>query len=140
MGRTIERINPDQLHDTPGYRHVTVVDAGRLAFLAGQCPLDRSGAVVGLDDLDAQVDQVAANAAAALAAAGAGPEHVVRAVIYVVSDDRDVLASVWHRFNQSRIAPAFTTASTLLGVARLGFAGQLVELDLTAAPPRDDLS
>jgi hypothetical protein len=32
-----------------------------------------------------------------------------------------------------RIAAAFTSASTLLGVARLGFPGQLVELDLTAA-------
>jgi hypothetical protein len=30
---------------------------------------------------------------------------------------------------------AFTTASTLLGVARLGFAGQLVEVDLTAVLP-----
>ena len=28
---------------------------------------------------------------------------------------------------------AFTTASTLLGVTRLGFSGQLVEVDLTAA-------
>ncbi|HEY7200551.1 MAG TPA: Rid family hydrolase [Candidatus Dormibacteraeota bacterium] len=135
MGRTIERINPDQLHGTPGYHHVTLVEAGRLAFLAGQCPLDRSGAVVGAGDVDAQVDQVAANAAAALAAAGAGPEHVVRSVIYVASDDRDVLAGVWRRFNQSPIAGAFTTASTLLGVARLGFSDQLVELDLTAAPP-----
>jgi enamine deaminase RidA (YjgF/YER057c/UK114 family) len=133
MGTTITRINPDLLHDTPGYHHVTVVEAGRLAFLAGQCPLDRSGAVVGLGDVEAQVAQVAANAEAALAAAGARPEHVVRSVIYVVSDDRAVLAAAWRRFNRSPIAAAFTAASTLLGVAQLGFPGQLVELDLTAA-------
>lgn len=131
----ITRINPEALHETPGYHHVTVVEAGRLAFLAGQCPLDRDGAVVGQEDVDAQVDQVAANALAALAAVGAGPEQVVRSVIYVVSDDSAVLAAVWQRFNASELAAAFTTASTLLGVASLGFRGQLIELDLTAALP-----
>jgi hypothetical protein len=35
----------------------------------------------------------------------------------------------------SELAPAFTTASTLLGVSALGFGGQLVEIDLTAALP-----
>ncbi|GAA4682857.1 RidA family protein [Phytohabitans rumicis] len=129
---TITRINPDNLHDTPGYHHVTVVAAGRTAYLAGQCPLDASGAVVD-GGFDAQVDQVAANAVAALAAVGAGPERVVRTVIYVVSDDGAVLSQVWDRFLASPLAPAFTSASTLLGVARLGFTGQLVELDVTAA-------
>ncbi len=135
MSQPIERINPAQLHATPGYHHVTVVPAGRLAFLAGQCPLDLSGTVVGLGDLDAQVDQVAANALTALAAVNAGPEHVVRSVIYVVSDDNAVLAGVWRRFTGSVLAGAFSTASTLLGVTTLGFAGQLVELDLTATLP-----
>jgi enamine deaminase RidA (YjgF/YER057c/UK114 family) len=83
----------------------------------------------------AQVDQVAANALTALTAVGAAPEHVVRSVIYVASDDNAVLSAVWQRFTGSVIGPAFTTASTLLGVARLGFRGQLVELDLTAALP-----
>lgn len=135
MAERIARINPETLHPTPGYHHVTVVEAGRLAFLAGQCPLDGSGAVVGADDLMAQVDQVAANALAALAAIGAGPEDVVRAVIYVVSDDRAELAAVWRRFRASALAPAFASASTLLGVAQLGFPGQRVEIDLTAALP-----
>ena len=135
MRQPITRLNPDELHETPGYHHITVVEMGRLAFLAGQCPLDRDGAVVGVDDVDAQVDQVAANALAALDAAGAKPDQVVRSVIYVVSDDNAVLAQVWRRFNDSALAPAFTTASTLLGVARLGYTGQLVELDLTAALP-----
>jgi enamine deaminase RidA (YjgF/YER057c/UK114 family) len=137
----IERINPPGLHRTPGYHHVTIVDTGRTAYLAGQCPLDPDGNVVGtrgtgsdlIADLDAQVDQIAVNALAALAAAGAAPEDVVRSVIYVVSDDGPTLAAVWRRFNDSPLAPAFTTASTLLGVAQLGFPGQHVELDLTAA-------
>jgi hypothetical protein len=52
----------------------------------------------------------------------------------VVSPDTEVLASAWRRLTGSVISDAFTTASTLLGVAGLGFFGQLVEVDLTAAP------
>ncbi len=106
-----------------------------MAFLAGQCPLDPSGTLVGPGDLDAQIDQVAANALAALSAVGAGPDQVVRSVIYVVSGDGPVLGAAWQRLNGSVLGPAFTSASTLLGVAQLGFRGQLIEVDLTAALP-----
>ncbi len=133
----IERFKPEGLHATPGYHHVTIVDAGRTAYLVGQCPLDADGDVVGTTHdeagLAAQVDQVAANALVALAAAGAAPDDVVGGVIYVVSDDGAALASVWKRLTESALAPAFTTASTLLGVSQLGFSHQCVELDLTAA-------
>jgi len=132
---SISRSNPDDLHETPGYHHVTVVSAGRTAYLAGQCPLDVNGTIVRPGDLGAQVDQVAANAMIALRSAGARPEHVVRTVIYVASPDRGVLAEVWDRFQASPLGPAFSTASTLLGVAQLGFPDQLVELDVTAALP-----
>jgi enamine deaminase RidA (YjgF/YER057c/UK114 family) len=129
----MQKLNPDGVHETPGYHHVTIVAAGRLAFLAGQCPLDADGELVGEGDVLAQADQVARNALAVLAAAGSRPDQVVRSTIYVVSDDNTVLAGVWRRLNDSDLGPAFGTASTLLGVASLGFAGQLVELDLTAA-------
>ncbi|MFJ2954434.1 RidA family protein [Streptomyces sp. NPDC087270] len=135
MSPRITRINPDRLHPTPGYHHITVVEAGRTAHLAGQCPLDRDGVLVGPGSLDAQIDQVAANALAALAAVGAEPDDVVRSVIYVSTDVTEVLGAAWRRLTASAIGPAFTTASTLLGVNRLGFTGQLVEVDLTAALP-----
>jgi len=129
----INRVQPDGLHPTPGYHHVTVVESGRTAYLAGQCPLDESGTLVGPRDLLAQTDQVVANAVAALSAAGATPSDVVRSVIYVASAERADLSAVWQRLNDGPLAQAFTTASTLLGVAALGFPGQLVEVDLTAA-------
>ena len=135
MDARITRINPEPLHQTPGYHHVTIVEVGRTAYFAGQCPLGPSGDLVGERDLDAQIDQVVANSCVALAAAGARPEDVVRSVIYVVSDETPVLAGAWARLNDSPLAPAFSTASTLLGVARLGFSGQLIEIDLTAALP-----
>ncbi|MFI5611789.1 RidA family protein [Amycolatopsis sp. NPDC051903] len=129
---TIERQNPPGLHATPGYHHVTTV-AGRTAvYLAGQCPLGLDGAVVAGGVLE-QVDQVVANTATALDAAGATPDDVVRTVIYVATADRAVLSAVWDRFTASKIGAAFSTASTLLGVTCLGYPGQLVELDVTAA-------
>ncbi|MFI0986910.1 RidA family protein [Streptomyces exfoliatus] len=135
MTTRITRINPDGSHPTPGYHHVTVVEAGRTAYLAGQCPLDRSGSLVGPGNLEAQVDQVVENALAALTAVDAEPQHVVRSVIYVRSEDRDALVTAWRRLTESGLGPAFTTASTLLGVAQLGYPGQLIEVDLTVALP-----
>lgn len=135
MAPKITRINPDGLHETPGYHHLTIVDSGRTAYLAGQCPLDASGSLVGADDLDAQIDQVITNCLTALAAIDVGPESVVRSVIYVVSSDTTILGAAWRRLTDSTLGPAFSTASTLLGVAQLGFAGQLIEVDLTASLP-----
>ena len=73
------------------------------------------------------------NILTALESAGARPEDVVRTVIYVASPVPEDLCAVWTQLNESPLAPAFTTASTLLGVAQLGFPGQLVEIDVTAA-------
>ena len=105
-----------------------------MAYLAGQCPIDTAGALVGDGDINAQIDQVVANAMVALGAVGAGPSDVVRTVVYVVSDG-SALGAAWERLTQSPLGSAFTSASTLLGVAQLGFRGQLVEVDLTAALP-----
>ena len=129
----LQKLNPPDVHDPPGYHHVTIVEAGRTAHLAGQCPLAVDGSVVGLGDHLVQTDQVVRNSLTVMAAVGATPAQVVRSVIYVVSDDQRVLAAVWDRLNASELGPAFSTASTLLGVAALGFTGQLVEVDLTAA-------
>ncbi|GAA1839777.1 RidA family protein [Actinomadura bangladeshensis] len=135
MTAEITRINPESLHRTPGYHHITVAETGRTAYLAGQCPLDPGGSLVGPGSIEAQVDRIVANALAALAAVNAEPQHVVRSVVYVRSDVRDDLSTAWTRLTASALGPAFTSASTLLGVAQLGFPGQLVEVDLTAALP-----
>jgi enamine deaminase RidA (YjgF/YER057c/UK114 family) len=129
----LERFNPPTVHAPSGYSHVTISPAGRLAHFAGQCPLDLDERVVGEPgDYPAQTDQVIVNCLAVLAAAGVKPADVVRSIVYVVSPDSAVLSRVWDQLMASELAPAFTTASTLLGVAALGYAGQLVEIDLTA--------
>jgi enamine deaminase RidA (YjgF/YER057c/UK114 family) len=135
LDMSIERINPDALHRPPGYHHVTIATAGRLVFLAGQCPVRQDGGVPDQHDLDEQVRVTVGNCLIALAAAGATPSDVVRAVVYVVSSDNEVLSKVWSGLLDSDLRDAFSSASTLLGVARLGFSGQRVEIDLTAALP-----
>ena len=60
-----------------GYSHV-VSGRGRLVAVAGQVALDEHGAVVGIDDPDAQARQVFENLRWCLAAAGAQFADVTR--------------------------------------------------------------
>ena len=63
----------------------------------------------------------------------ADPSDVVRSTVYVVSDSQRELAQVWTLLVESALGPAFSTASTLVGVTQLGYSGQLIEIELTAA-------
>lgn len=128
----IQRINPPGLHQTPGYHHVIVARSNTMVFLAGQCPLDEKGQLVGAGDLAVQVEQVIRNIITALSSVDATPNDVVRTVIYVVSSNRDDLSLVWSMLRTSAMAAALSTASTLLGVSQLGYPDQLVEIDVTA--------
>jgi enamine deaminase RidA (YjgF/YER057c/UK114 family) len=83
----------------------------------------------------AQAEQVARNVELALASVGATPSDLVRAVIYVALPGRESLSQVWSSLTSSVAAAAFTGAATLLGVAQLGYPGQLVEVDITAVLP-----
>jgi enamine deaminase RidA (YjgF/YER057c/UK114 family) len=63
-----------------------VVAEGRMVFVAGMIGWDETGAFAG-DDLPSQVGQALRNVLAVVAAAGGGPENVVRLTWYVT--DRD---------------------------------------------------
>jgi enamine deaminase RidA (YjgF/YER057c/UK114 family) len=132
MTDRITRIVLPEVYPTPEYAHAVIVEPGRLALFSGVCPLDGDGHVVAPGDLSRQVDQVVANALAVLANVGAKPDDVVRTVIYVVSTDRAELSEVWEALLKSGLAPALRAAATLLGVTTLGYAGQRLEVDLTA--------
>lgn len=123
------------LFPPPGYAHTAVVEAAeRLAFLAGGVPLDAEGALVGPGDHVAQTRQVLANLETALRAVGSGLPLVVASTVYVVSAEPGPLSEVWDVVNASGLAAGPHT-STLLGVACLGYTGQLVEITVTAVVP-----
>lgn len=130
----VERLNPDALMKPIGYSHVVSVQGGRLVFVSGQVALDKAGNVVGKGDIAAQLRQVYANLAAALAAAGAAPKDVVKAVTYVVGYQPSQLA-VLREARQAFYGTAEPPASTLVGVQALAREDFLVEIEVFAAVP-----
>ncbi|MEU0165747.1 RidA family protein [Streptomyces iakyrus] len=131
----IRRVTVPALFPPPTYSHVSVVEAGtRLAFLAGSVPLGPDGALVGPGDPVRQAEQVIANLREQLDAVGSDLAHVVATDVYVVSSEPDVLSAVWSVVEASGLS-AGPHSSTLIGVACLGYTGQLVEITATAVVP-----
>ena len=126
----VERRNAPGLSPPPGYAHVAS-GSGRVVFTAGGVPLDSEGSLVGEGDHEAQTEQVVANLEAQLAAGGASAADVVKTTVYVVAGAVP-LARVWDVFRRSPLSEA---PSTLLGVASLGYTGQLVEIEAVAVLP-----
>lgn len=128
----IEHIIVPELAPPPGYAHVAIATGARLVITAGAVPLDAEGRLVGAGDVPAQTQQTIDNLMQQLATAGASGADVLKTTIYVASTNRDDLVAAWQVVQTSPIAAA---ASTLLGVALLGFSDQLVEIEAVAALP-----
>ena len=126
-----ERHVVPELAKPPGYAHAVVSRGGRLVHCAGACPIDEHGVVVE-GGVAGQTLQCLANLRAQLAAAGATFEDVVQARVYVASNIRGELVNAWRVVEETPVGAA---ACTLLGVATLGFEGQLVEIEVTAVVP-----
>ena len=126
-------LQPDPLHirqinGHTAYTHVVVTDAPVTIYIAGQTPRDRDGNTVGKGDMRAQIQQVAANLKAALAAAGATLEDVVKTTTYVTDCDEffrhsDVRAGMF--------GPKPPT-STTIEVKRLANPDFMVEIEAIA--------
>jgi enamine deaminase RidA (YjgF/YER057c/UK114 family) len=93
-------------------------------------PLAADGEVVGPGDVAAQARQAALNLAEALAAAGSGLGRVLKSTIYVASAERADLVTAWEVIRA--VFGEHDVPSTLLGVAVLGWPGQLVEIEAVA--------
>ncbi|MEW2513028.1 RidA family protein [Streptomyces sp. NPDC046870] len=131
----IRRVTAPALFPPPTYSHASVVEAGtKLAFLAGAVPLDERGEIVGPGDPVRQAEQVIANLREQLRAVGSDLEHVLSTDVYVVSGEPSVLSAVWEVVEASGLGTG-PHSSTLLGVACLGYTGQLVEITATAVVP-----
>jgi enamine deaminase RidA (YjgF/YER057c/UK114 family) len=116
------------------YAYAAQVSEGDLIFTAGACPLDEQGNVVAKGDVAAQARQALANLRIALEDSGAKIRDVVKTTVYVASSDRGELVAAW-----DEVAAFFgdhDVPSTLLGVAVLGYTGQLVEIEAIAVQPR----
>jgi len=127
---TINLVRSDSLYKEAPYAYASVAPRGSLIFTAGACPLDDRGEVVGLGDVRAQASLAVANLSTALAASGATLADVLKTTVFVASADRADLVAAW-----DVVRAAFgehDAPSTLLGVAMLGYSGQLVEIEAVA--------
>jgi enamine deaminase RidA (YjgF/YER057c/UK114 family) len=122
----LERIQPSDLAASPAYSHV--VKAGNTLYIAGQTASGADGQVVGRGDIVAQTTQVFENLKHALAAGGAGFEHLTQLRVYLTDPRyRDALRDV-----RARYLGATVPASTLLIVAGLADPDYLIEIDAVA--------
>jgi enamine deaminase RidA (YjgF/YER057c/UK114 family) len=81
----VQHLNPEGVPHNPAFSQaVSVSGAHRTIYVGGQDAVDAAGNVVGVGDLAAQTRQIFANLKLALAAGGAGLEHIVKWNIYVV--------------------------------------------------------
>jgi 2-iminobutanoate/2-iminopropanoate deaminase len=109
------------------YSHVVVVEGKRLIFIAGQLARDRHGNVVGPGDMRAQLRQVGENLKAALAAAGASLQDLVKTTTYVTDID-EFFRHVDVRMEYFGALPTSTTVE----VRRLAHPDFLVEVEAIA--------
>jgi reactive intermediate/imine deaminase len=122
-------VTPEGLPPGNGYSHA-VAFSGRMIAVSGQVPLDAAGAVVGEGDALAQLRQVFANLGTALAAAGAGMEHVVKLTVFL-TDLADLAA--FRQVRDEHIDPGKPPASSLVQVSGLVNPAFRVEVEALAA-------
>jgi enamine deaminase RidA (YjgF/YER057c/UK114 family) len=131
---SVQHLNPDTLNRNPAFTNIVVVTGSvKTIYIGGQDAVDASGNIIGKGDIKAQTEQIFKNLEAALAAAGAGLEHVVKWNIYVVQGQSlqsgfEVFQRVWGR----RPNPPAITGVFVAGLAHPDF---LCEIDAIAVVP-----
>ncbi len=135
MSLEINIYNPAALGAPLGqYTHVTRVKATEFLFIAGMLSADPDGNVVGVNDFDAQADQVFANLGTALESAGAGFSNIVQFTTYLVNS-RDIPKLMAYRLREfPKLFPGGVyPPNTLLMVDRLVKEEFIIEVQTVAA-------
>ena len=135
MPEILRRLNPPTMEKPPGYSHIVEVKGdARIVFLAGQLGVDTSGNFAGAPgDFKAQTVQAFENLKAALAAVGAGFEHLVGINNYLVDIERNMAA--FREVRDRYLVGTARPASTTIGVPALARPGGLFEIEAVAALP-----
>lgn len=123
QGLPIRRINGHIL-----YSHVIAVTGGRTIYISGQLSRDEAGTIVGVGDMRAQIEQVAANLSKCLQAAGASFANLVKTTTYVT----DIDLFFQYADVRARIFGLSPSTSTTVEVRRLSHPDFMVEIDAVA--------
>jgi enamine deaminase RidA (YjgF/YER057c/UK114 family) len=125
--------NPRELSKPGSYTHVVSVSGARkLVYVSGQVSYAADGSVVGKGDIRAQSEQVLKNVSAALKAAGASWDDVVKLNTYMVGVNAEALAA-YREVRARYLKAGGFPASTLVGVTRLVQDELLLEVEVVAA-------
>lgn len=130
----VQYLNPDHLPKNRAFTQVVSVSgAVKTIYVGGQDAVDEQGNIVGKGDIGAQAQQVLANLQTALAAAGAGLEHVVKWNVYIVQGQSLQQGfAAFQRVWGDRPNPPAITGMFVAGLAHPDF---LVEMDAIAVVP-----
>jgi 2-iminobutanoate/2-iminopropanoate deaminase len=109
------------------YSHVVVVEAKKTIFVSGQLARDAKGEVVGKGDMRAQIRQTGDNIKAALAAAGATLNDIVKTNTYV-TDIEEFFKHIDARMEYFGALPTSTT----IEVRKLAHPDLMVEIEVIA--------
>lgn len=121
-------INPPQMPAPVGYSYA-IKKSGTPVFISGQVALDGKGALVGENDVAAQVEQVFTNLRTVVKACGGSLDDVVKITIYVTdASSRPAVAAARQRHFKEGQYPA----STYLVVSALAVPQLLVEIEAVA--------
>ncbi|MGY1624373.1 RidA family protein [Geodermatophilus sp. SYSU D00965] len=127
----VERLNPTPWSAAFGFDQGQLRPApSRLLTVAGQGPVDETGALLHEDDPAAQLALALANLESVLAAGGMDLADVLRLTVYAT--DVDAVLAVYDVLTERLARVGATPPTTLVGVARLALPGMLVELDASA--------
>jgi 2-iminobutanoate/2-iminopropanoate deaminase len=131
---SVQLLIPDTMPKSLGYSQVARVTGGTIVFISGQVALDKSGNVVGKDDVRAQVQQIFENLKVAIEAAGGTLDDVIKLNSYFV--DMSSSLTAFRDVRDKYIDLTHPPASTALQVSRLFRPEFLVEVEAVAVVPR----
>jgi len=126
--------NPPSIGKPTGYTHVVeAVSPGRIVYIAGQLGLDLDNKIVGAPgDFRAQAEQTFINLKNALAAVGAGFEHVVKLNNYFIDIAH---LSIFREVRDRYIDTSAPPASTAVAISNRARPGALIEVEAVAVVP-----
>jgi len=124
----VRHINPPTLSTPRGYTHVVEATGGRTLYVSGQVAVDREGNLVGAGDVTAQARQVFENLKAALAAADASLDDIVKITVFM----KDVSQLQAFRAVRDVYFPGEKPASSLVQISQLVAPELLLEVEAIA--------
>ncbi|HOI72621.1 MAG TPA: RidA family protein [Syntrophales bacterium] len=131
----VQHLNPAGLHKNPAYTQAVVVSGNATTiYVGGQNAVDASGNIVGKGDLGAQTEKTLRNVETALAAGGAGLQHIVKWNVYILhGQSANVGFEAFQKVWGQRPNPPVISAIFVPALAHPDF---LVEIDAIAVIPQ----